>query len=55
MEFRTIGIRHANPSYDMSQGIQFDSVQMPEEAEAMRWTVREFLAAEIAAGHFEAD
>ncbi|GIS87591.1 MAG: hypothetical protein CM1200mP18_03010 [Gammaproteobacteria bacterium] len=28
---------------------------MPEEAEVMRRTVREFLAAEIAAGHFEAD
>ena len=54
-EFRTIGIRHANPSYNMSQGIQFDSVQMPEEAEEMRRTVRDFLAAEIAAGNFEAD
>ena len=54
-EFRTIGIQHANPSYDMSQGIQFDSVPMPEEAEVMRQTVRDFLAAEIAAGNFEAD
>ena len=37
----------------MPEGIQFDPVQLPGEAEAMRLDVRRFLEQEISAGHFE--
>ncbi|SVE45155.1 uncharacterized protein METZ01_LOCUS498009, partial [marine metagenome] len=37
----------------MPEGIQFDPVQLPGEAEAMRLKVRRFLEQEISAGHFE--
>ena len=37
----------------MPEAIHFDPVQLPDEAEAMRVKVRDFLDEEISAGHFE--
>lgn len=39
----------------MTQGLQFDPLRLPPEAERLRGEVREFLRAEIAAGTFDPD